>query len=211
MTIVLLGFFLLLALAASGFCSGAETGFLSVSHGRILHMARQGGKNAKTVLAAIADLPKTTTVLLVGNNLANVVYSATSAALSDRLVPGSAAGKVVWAAVAALVVLYFGEFLPKLFCAARPIRRTLRLAPCWKVVSAVLSPAAACVVFVVRRIAPRKAHPTRVTPEEVLKILEDRKDGVRLSDTESALIARIMVLRSRGREVTPERLLSVLK
>lgn len=211
MTAVVLGVVLLAALAVVAFCAGAETGFLSVSHGRILHMARQGGKNAKTVLAAIADLPRTTTALLVGNNLANVVYSATSAALSDELMPGSSAWKAVWAALAALAVLYFGEFLPKLFCAARPIRRILQLAPCWKVVRAVLAPAAECVAFVVRRIAPRKVRPMRVTPEEVLKILEDRKDGVRLSDTESALIARIMVLRSRGREVTPERLLSVLK
>jgi hypothetical protein len=49
-----------------------------------------------------------------------------------------------------------------------------------------------------------------MTPEAVLKILEDRKDGVRLSDLESALIGRIMVLRAKGEFVVPETLLPAL-
>ena len=44
----------------------------------------------------------------------------------------------------------------------------------------------------------------------LLKILEDRRDGVRLSDFESALIGRLMVLRSRGEFVTPDALLAAL-
>ena len=49
-----------------------------------------------------------------------------------------------------------------------------------------------------------------MTPEAVLKILEDRKDGVRLSDFESALIGRIMVLRAKGEFIVPEAVLSAL-
>ena len=46
--------------------------------------------------------------------------------------------------------------------------------------------------------------------DELLRILQDRKDGVKLSDFESALIGRIMVLRARGEFVIPETLLSAL-
>ena len=42
------------------------------------------------------------------------------------------------------------------------------------------------------------------------KILEDRRDGVKLSDFESALIGRIMLLRSRNEFVVPDSVLSVL-
>ena len=42
------------------------------------------------------------------------------------------------------------------------------------------------------------------------RVFEDRKDGVRLSDFESALIGRLMVLRSRGEFVTPDALLTAL-
>jgi hypothetical protein len=44
-----------------------------------------------------------------------------------------------------------------------------------------------------------------------MRILEDRKDGVCLSDIESALITKILVHRVKGREITPESLLSALK
>ena len=49
-----------------------------------------------------------------------------------------------------------------------------------------------------------------MTPQAVLRILEDRKDGVKLTDFESALVGRIMVLRARGAAVTPESLLAAL-
>jgi hypothetical protein len=43
-----------------------------------------------------------------------------------------------------------------------------------------------------------------------LDILQDRKDGVRLSEIECALISRIMVLRAKGAKVTPESLLEAI-
>ena len=42
MTAALLLLAMLAGLVVSAFCSGAETGFLSVSRGRILHMAEIG-------------------------------------------------------------------------------------------------------------------------------------------------------------------------
>jgi hypothetical protein len=59
-------------------------------------------------------------------------------------------------------------------------------------------------------VLPDRETKTKMTPESVLKILKDRKDGVKLSDFESALIGRIMVLRARGEFVIPETLLSAL-
>ena len=44
-----------------------------------------------------------------------------------------------------------------------------------------------------------------------MRILHDRRDGVCLSDFESALVTRIVVLRVKGRPITPEALLSALR
>jgi hypothetical protein len=84
------------------------------------------------------------------------------------------------------------------------------LAPFWRIFRKVFMPFATVVLGVVSRLLPKREATAKVTPETVLKILEDRKDGVKLSDFESALIGRLMVLRSKGREVTPENLLAVL-
>lgn len=120
---------------------------------------------------------------------------------------GSAAA---WSAGAAVALLVCGEFLPKLFCSARPLRRTLRLAPVYRVFSAAFAPLTFLAVAVTGLFAGRPRARERVTPDNLLRILQDRKDGVRLTEFESALIARILVLRMKGRPVTAEALLSAL-
>jgi Mg2+/Co2+ transporter CorB len=200
----------ILSLAASGFFSGTETGFLSVNRARVLHMAREGGVRAKMIEKAISDMGRTTTSILVGNNIANVMFSSVSAALAARLYPQEAVAQAIWGVLAAFLVLFLGEFTPKLLCATRPIQRMIALVPLWNKIDYVLSPIACSVQAAISNILPQREIGSKVTPETVLKILKDRKDGVKLSDFESALIGRIMVLRSKGMDVTPESLLHVL-
>ena len=115
------------SLAVSAFCSGAETGFLSVSRGRILHMAREGGVRARIIQEAILNMGRTTTAILVGNNLANVSYSSAFTALVVAAETASPAAEAALAFLSALILLFFGEFLPKLLCSARPLHRLLAL------------------------------------------------------------------------------------
>ena len=201
---------ILVSLALAAFCAGAEIGFLSVSRGRVLHMARAGGVRARIILSAIMSLPSTTTALLVGNNLASVSFSSASAALSVIAFPESSFAQAVWSAVAAVTVLYFGEFAPKLLCSARPLRRMLQLAPVWGWFARVFVPVGAVVQTAIGRLMPRREQSLRVTPETVLKILEDRKDGVKLSTFERTLVERILALRAKGAFITVEELLSAL-
>ena len=210
MTVLLLTIAFVLSLAVSAFCAGAETGFLSVRRERVLHMVREGGKRARVVQKAIADLPRTTTALLVGNNFAAVSYSSVSAALADLAFPETAVARVCWSVAAAFLMLLVGEFLPKLLCAARPLRRMIALAPVWRIFARVFVPFGSVVMFVIGKFLPKREAKPKVTPETVLCILEDRKDGVKLTDFESALIGRIMVLRARNEFVVPDTVLSAL-
>ena len=210
---ILLFLAVVLTLACSSFCSGMETGFLSVRRERIIHMAREGSARAKIIYEAISNMGRTTTAILVGNNLANVCYSSAASALVATFYADVRSGMRPLdrdLAVPALAILFLGEFLPKLLCSARPLRRLLWLAPGWRVFARVFMPVGAAVQLVVERVLPNRETKTKMTPESVLKILKDRKDGVKLSDFESALIGRIMVLRARGEFVIPETLLSAL-
>ena len=207
---ILLFLVVVLALAMAAFCAGCETGFLSVRRGRIIHMAREGGARAKIIYEAISNMGRTTTALLVGNNLAAVCYSSASSALVAALFADSPAMQFVLSTMSALAILFLGEFLPKLLCAARPLRRLLGLAPAWRQFARVFAPVGGAVQLIVERVLPKREAKPKMTPESVLKILKDRKDGVKLSDFESALIGRIMVLRSKGEFVTPDSLLPAL-
>ncbi len=212
MIVALLFLSALLALAWAAFCAGAETAFLSVSRERILHLAREGGRKAKKVQKALSDMGRTTTTLLIGNNFASVAYSSATAAISVELFGGSATASAIWGFFAAFTVLYVSEFMPKLLCAARPLRRSLMLATAYEIMAAVLRPLTALAMkFTDLFIGSRRDEKYKLTVKDLERILQDRRDGVCLSDFESALITRIVVLRAKGQPITPESLLSALR
>jgi Mg2+/Co2+ transporter CorB len=206
---LLLGAFV--ALCFSAFFSGSETAFLSVSRERILHMARECGVRAKRIQKALSDMSWTTTTLLIGNNIANVSYSAATAALSVHLFSQNEIASVVWSCFAAFIVLYTSEFIPKLLCSARPLRRSLLLSGPFSVISILLSPITYIAIKVTNFFIPSKKTRDRLTVRDLVRILEDRKDGVCLSDVESALITKIIILRSKGKKITVESLLDALR
>lgn len=210
MSALILFFLAVVSLSLSAFCSGSETAFLSIRRGRIIHMVREGGKRAQILYRAITDIGRTMTTLLVGNNLANVTFSSSTAALIVVLCPTSEGLQAVLSVISAFAMLFLGEFLPKLLCSASPLRRMLVLAPFWVWLDRLLSPLTKVMQAVIRKALPKREAKSSITPETILHVLEDRKDGVKLTDFESALIGRIMVLRSRNEFVVPDSLLSAL-
>ena len=211
MTIFLLFVAAILSLALAALCAGAETGYLSVSRERILHLAREGGRKAALVQKALGDMGRTMTMLLIGNNLASVTYSTSTAAISAALFAEGSAASLVWSFLAAFTVLYVSEFMPKLLFAARPLRRILSIADAVKVMSIALTPLTSLAMRFTDMFMPRKERKYRLTSADLLRILQDRKDGVCLSDLESAIITRIIVLRVKGKPITPEAILSALR
>ena len=198
------------ALASSAFCAGAETAFMSVSRGRITHLARAGSVAATRVQAALREMNVTLTTLLIGNNLSNVAFSSAAAALGTRLFAHSPAGHAGWTIASAFTVLYLSEFLPKLFCSTRPLTRSLALAAPFRVFTLVLSPLTRLAMAITGLFIPKGETKERVTSKDLLRILQDRKDGVRLTDFESALISRILVMRRKGEFMTVEGILRAL-
>lgn len=211
MTALLLSLTGLASLALAAFCAGAETGFLSVGRERILHLSRAGGRKAKVVQAALSDMSRTLTTLLIGNNIAGVTFSSASAALSIELLGGSRVGCAVWSVVSALLVLYVSEFLPKLLCAARPLHFCLRMAGAYRTLAIVLRPVATALLAVTNVFVPRREQKYGVTAKDLMRILRDRKDGVCISDFESALIGRILVCRAKGRFITSDELVDAVR
>ena len=198
------------ALASSAFCAGAETAFMSVSRGRITHLARAGSVAATRVQGALREMNVTLTTLLIGNNLSNVAFSSAAAALGTRLFAHSPAGHAGWTVASAFTVLYLSEFLPKLFCSTRPLTRSLALAAPFRVFTLVLSPLTRLAMAITGLFIPKGETKERVTSKDLLRILQDRKDGVRLTDFESALISRILVMRRKGEFITVEGILRAL-
>jgi CBS domain containing-hemolysin-like protein len=103
---------MLVALVGSAFFSGAETGLMSVSRVRLSLLARQGDGRVDRLLRLRDDLDDAILTCLVGTNLSNVLASAVATALLTALLGPRGEGLAVVAA--SLVLVVFGEILPKI-------------------------------------------------------------------------------------------------
>ena len=194
----------LLALGLSALCSALETGFVSVRRGRLVHLSREGSPKAKVALKAVTNIQVTLTTILIGNNIANVIYSSASAAFAVRVFSDVTLMQTIWSSLAAFMVLYLGEFIPKLLFSSRPLRRILVLVPFYQGMSTVLAPLTKIADWITRIFMPRTDSNPHVTLNEISRILKDRKDGVRLTELERELIEKILELRKAGQFITPE-------
>ena len=207
---VLLALAMCAALALAAFCAAMETGFMSVSRGRIMHLVREGSAAARILQKALSRMSRTLTALLVGNNFAAVTFSSSSAALADALFRGSPFAHGAWTAAAAFAILYLGEFLPKLFFSSRPLSRLVRAAAAYRLFDLAMRPVTAFAMWLTGFFIPKGDKREKVTAGDLVRILQDRKNGVRLTDFECALVTRIVVMRRKGEDVTVEGLLRAI-
>lgn len=118
--------FILLTLVLSAFFSGSEIAFVTANRLRVEVFARRGGFVGKIVSRFLEDPATLLTTTLVGNNLALVIYSTLVALYLESplqafyggtvgLETGTAGALtlVTQTILASLVVLIFGEIIPK--------------------------------------------------------------------------------------------------
>jgi len=209
MTAAALAFAMVLSLLLAAFCAASETGFLSVSRGRIMHLVREGSERAAIVQKGLSQMASTLSALLVGNNLAAAGFAAASAAFAERAF-GAPSARAAWTALSAFAMLYLGEFLPKLFFASRPLSRLLKTARAYRLFYGAMRPAAAAAVWFTGFFAGRPEQREKNTVGDLVAILQDRKNGAKLTDFECALVTRILVLRRKGEPVTVDGLLRAI-
>lgn len=114
---MLLTFFIIIFLALSAFFSGAEIAFVSANKLGIEVLRNKGSKKG-TILARFYDRPNNfISTMLVGNNISLVAFTyLMEELLSPQLVPliGETVGTLLaLTIIVTIVVLLFGEFLPK--------------------------------------------------------------------------------------------------
>ncbi len=134
----------------SAFFSGSETALTAASRARMLTLERAGDQRAGIVSRLIRERERLIGALLLGNNLVNILASALATSLFLTIF-GQAG--VVYATLAmTLLVLVFGEVLPKTLAIGDPDRASRAVAPIVSVIVAVFSPVVIAVQFLVRGV-----------------------------------------------------------
>jgi len=136
--LVLVGVAILILLLVSAFFSASETALTAVSRPLMHQMEQTGHHRAAVVNRLHARTDRLLGTILLGNNAVNILASALATSVMITLF-GEAG--VVYATVGVTVlVLMFGEILPKTYAFHRASRVALTVAPVIRALVVVLSP-----------------------------------------------------------------------
>ena len=139
-----------LLLVISAFFSISETAMTAASRPRLHALARQGSRRAKIVNEIRAHSERLIGTVLVGNNLVNILASAL--ATSALITLFGEVGVAYATVVMTVLVLVFGEILPKTYALNNPDRVALVLAPALKPIVWLMTPVTRAFAIVVRGV-----------------------------------------------------------
>jgi putative hemolysin len=159
-----LGLFLLF----SAFFSGTETAFTSLSEAQVQEIKNTQGKRGEYVSALTARPDILLTTVLVGNNLMNIAGSVMASEITIRLFGSAVLG--ITTGVLTLVVLIFGEVVPKQVAIAHNVFWTVHVSRTIWILSIVLKPVV-WFMSAISRLITRLSHGSGsggVTRESIL-------------------------------------------
>ena len=138
---------LLLLLAASAFFSSAETGLFSLNKFKIRALAQAKNPTALLIEQLRANPRKLLGTILIGNSVVTLSASALAAVIAIDSFGNAAVGAAT--GVLTVLVIVFGEFLPKAYAAHQPERTALAFARPIRALTVILGP----VLAVLERIS----------------------------------------------------------
>lgn len=141
---------ILCLLLMSAFFSGSETALTAASRAKLTEIDRRGDWRARLVLALTLSRERLIGALLLGNNVVNISASALATVVLVRIFGDS--GAVIASAAMTILVLIFGEVMPKTYAIAYPERTSLAVAPVIRWLVALFGPVVLAVEYVVRNI-----------------------------------------------------------
>lgn len=181
---------LVILIALSAFFSASETAYTTANKIRLQNYVDAGSKKAKTALFIAENYDRTLTTILIGNNIVNIGASSIATLLFVKLFGPS--GAAISTAVMTILILIFGEVLPKSFAKESSEKFALAFSRPLRILMTVFWP----VVFlfiqlkkVAKHISPIKEEETPTVTEQELKfIVESIEDEGVLEKQESELV-----------------------
>ena len=136
-------------LIVSAFFSASETGMTAASRARIYELARKGSRRAAMVLSLLSKRERLIGTLLLGNNIMNIWASALATTVMLGLFGASG---VIYATIGmTILVLVFGEVMPKTYAILAPERVSLFAAPFVRLMVIIIGPVIVSIEWLVNQ------------------------------------------------------------
>ena len=172
-------------LAGSALFSSMETAFSGVNKIRLKNYASQGNKKAERALKIANSFDDALTAVLIGNNIVNIAMASLSTVLFTQLLGDKGVG--ISTAVSTVVVLIFGEILPKSYAKENAEKLALAFSGVLSALIIIFKP----VVIIFNKLSgllkSNKTEPS-VTEDELKCIIEEIEEQGVLEEQESDLV-----------------------
>ncbi len=182
---------IILLVMCSAFFSSTETAYSSASKVRLKNYADNGNKKAKKAYWIAENYDKALATLLVGNNIVNIAASALATILFVSFL-GEANGTLASTVVLTVVVLIFGEVLPKNIAMENSEAMCMNSAGILYILMFLLTPITFILLKLntaIKKVAShdKEKEPT-VTEDELKYIVESIEEQGVLEEQESDLV-----------------------
>lgn len=176
---------IVLLLVCSALFSSCETAFSSVNKIRLKHNAAQGDARAERTLQLANQFDNVLTAILIGNNVVNILSASLGTVVCTELFGASGVG--ISTALMTVLVLIFGEILPKSYAKANAERCALFFSAPLAGLVWVLTPVVRLFQLLSSLLRSEKSEPS-VTEDELKVIIEEIEEEGVLEEQESDLV-----------------------
>lgn len=200
---------IIILILLSAFFSSAETALVSCNKLRLKTLADENNKRAILLLKILNNQPKMLSTILVGNNIANIGASSITASLTLKLFGNYAVS--ISAGILTIVILIWGEILPKNIASIHSNTIALIYAPIINFLIILLSP----VVFFINSVSNiliklfnlHVDNTSTITEQEIKAIIDvGEKEGV-LETQEKNIIHNILEFTdAKAKEIMTQRI-----
>lgn len=180
----LIALFVLLLLSA--FFSAAETAYTSVNRIRLKNMENNGSKRATTVLKQLDKYDKLLITVLIGNNIVNIAMASIGTVMFAALLKGANYSAAVSTATITVIVLIFGETMPKTIAKDRAEAFAMAISPVMSAMMVFFTPISV-LLSLWNTLFKSKKTPT-FSGEELITIIEEAENDGEIDEHESELI-----------------------
>lgn len=162
----------------SGYFSSTETAFSCLNKIRVMNWANGGNKRAKLVLKIANNYDKLITNVLIGNNIVNILATTIATIIFGQIwYNDQSLAATMTTVIMTLVVLIFGEILPKTMAKCFPEKYAMFSAPIIYGISFVFYPLSLFFLLLQKLVKKIFRMPKEsVTNEELITIINEAEN-----------------------------------
>jgi putative hemolysin len=179
---------LIILLLLSAFFSASEVAFVSLSDAKIEAMVKRKLHRASLIQRLMKNPRRLLVTILIGNNIVNIAASSLATVVTAQLFDSAVIG--ITTGVMTLLVLFFGEIIPKTYATSHPKKWAIFVAPTLRLFQWVIFPIVSAFEWL-SHVFAGKPQTQHISEEELRSLARVSSRQGAIEENEGVMIERL--------------------